>query len=302
MEKKEEKAGGATVPTPKKQKIGQKVVHKVRLISAHKRYARTPYPFTVPQSQSSGKLLTGQEEILTEAQMRGEEKLLAADKTKLQMGSNPFIINPDNMYPCKNARTFDLSYEINGPDPEDREYLVPKDFAEYTFFTRQHDLVAPSKSAYQKNKHLFYIEDAEKESRDELISIDRRWEAESFVRNEMASSRYPEVILLLNFEIPKYHIDPSTMSDTLIRSTVYKACQDHPETILKLKREDASQITFVLKLLHHRILERRNNTDFYAGETYVGSTLEAVKIFCARSENTALVTKWGRTIEQKEGK
>jgi len=296
----------ASVSTPEKKKeaksmIGQIVTHKTRLVSLDKRYRRQPYPFTVPRSQSSGKLLTGQQEILSEDQMIGKEKLTAADKRKLLMGSTPYIINPENVYPCKHGRTYDLSYEINGPDPEDREYINPKDYAEYTFFVGQKELICYGKDKYQINRHLFYVEDKEKEAIDELNAIDRRWDAESFVRNELASSRYQEIIMLLNFEVPKFIMDPKVMSDTLLRSTIYKACQEHPEVILKLKGDDANQLVFVLKLMSYRILERRNNTDFYAGETFVGTTLESVKLFCAKSENSDLVTKWGRQIEQKEG-
>lgn len=277
------------------------VVNKVRVISKDKRYSRIPYPFTVAKSQSKDNFVTGQEDILSEDQMRGKEKLLPAQKRQMMMGINPYIIHPESIYMLSNLRTFDLSYKITGDEPEDREYLNARDYAEYTFFIAQ-ESVCQGKENYQVNKHFFYMEDKEKESEVELQSIDLIWEAENFVRTKMALNRYGDIILLMNFEIPGFDMNPSKMTDIVLRSTVLKACKDHPQIVLKLSKEDAGQILFVLKLLYHKIIERRNNTDFYSGETFVGATLEAVKMFCAKSENTVLVTKWGRTIETKEEK
>lgn len=299
MEKKED-----VVETPKSKKtVSDKVfVQKVRLVSKDNRYTRMPYQFTVAKSTSSDKFVTGQENILTPDQMYGKEsaKITNEQKRALQMGAYPHIIHPDNVYPCKHLRTFDNSYKMTGPDPEDKEYINPRDHAELTFFMQQTDLVAKNKAEYQKNKHYFYVEDKEKEAAEELQNIDLKWEAESFVRTKMSSDRFKDIILLMNFEVPGFNMDPKVMTIASIMSTVYKACAEHPNVILKLAAKDSAQLMFVLKLLYHKIIERKNNTDFYAGETYVGSTLEALKIWCAQSDHTQLVTKWGTLIESKE--
>lgn len=275
------------------------VERKVRFVSMDKRYQRMPYPFTVAVSQTSGKFITGQEHILSEAKMRGLEKLSATDKRQLMMGNDPFIIHPDNVYMLQALRTFNLSYEINGPGEEDRTYLVPKDFAEYTFFMQQ-EKVADSKAKYQKNKHFFYLEDKEKEAAEELALMDMAFEAENFIRTKLTVDRYKEVILLMNYMVPKYNIDPRSMTEIQIRSEVLKACKEHPDMVLKLAKKDNEVLLFVLKLMYYKIIERRNGTDFYAGETYIGSTLDAVKLFCTSADNTQLITKWGNMIKSRE--
>ena len=286
---------------PKVEAVEKIVIRKVRFVSQDKRYTRQPYFFTVPKANASQRHVTGQEHILTEKQMTGEdEKLLPADKRALQMGQKPYIINPDNTYPCTHLRTHDLSYKVTGDEEDDREYINPRDFAEYNFFVAQTGQVCIGKENYQVNKHYFYVEDKEKESEDELKAIDSRYEAEKFVRETLTSARHKDVILLLNFEVDGFNMDPKTMSSTLITATVLKHCATHPDTILKLQKKDATQLMFVLKLLYHKMIERRNNIDFYAGETFIGGNLEAVKTYCARSENSQLVTKWGVLIEQKE--
>jgi len=280
------------------------VAQKVRFVSQDKRYQRMPYPFTVAVSESSQKFVTGQENILTEDQMRGKDtapKLTADQRRQLQMGTTPFIIHPDNVYNLQALRTFNISYEQFGDDETTREYLVPRDWAEYNFFLKQMQ-VAPNKESYQVNKHFFYLEDKEKEAQGELQEVDKQWDAENFVRSEMSSDRYKDIILLMNFEVAGFLMDPRVMTDITIRTQVFKACREHPDVVLKLKGEGNTVLLFVLKLLYHKMIERRHGTDFYAGETFVGSTLESVKNWCTDTKNSQLVTKWGVMIEEKEGK
>ena len=278
---------------------GRVIQRKVRFISRDKRYQRTPYPFTVALSQGSGRYVTAQEHILSEAQMRGQDKLSDAQRHALMMGDNPYIINPDNVYMLQALRTFDLSYEVTGEGEHDRIYLNPRDFAEYSFFMTQ-EKVAPGKEAYQVNQHFFYLEDKEKEAEQELAKVDLQFEAESFVRGNLPLGRWKEVVMLMNYTVPRFMLDPRTMTENTLRKTVLEACRDHPRVVLMLSSKDNASLVFVLKLLYHKLIERKNSMDFYAGETYIGSTLESVRLFTLNPQNEALVTKWGRIIEQKE--
>jgi hypothetical protein len=282
-----------------KSTAGHTVVRKVRFISRDKRYQRTPYPFTVALSQGSGRYVTAQEHILSESQMRGQEKVTPAQRRLLMMGDNPYIINPDNVYMLQALRTFDLSYEVTGEGDEDRIYLNPRDFAEYSFFMTQ-EKVAASKEAYQVNQHFFYLEDKEKEAEQQLAKVDLQFEAESFVRGNLPLGRWKEVVMLMNYTVPRFMLDPRAMTENALRKTVLEACREHPNVVLMLASKDNASLVFVLKLLYHKLVERKNSMDFYAGETYIGSTLESVRLFTLNPQNEALVTKWGRTIEQKE--
>lgn len=284
---------------PVKNFVPREVHHQVRLISLHARYRSIPFQFTVARSKQTGMFVTGQQDILSYEKMIGKERLTDEEKKELQMGSSPYIINPDNTHNAVHNRKFDLSYRIVGPNSEkDRVYLNPKDYAEFRFFMLQ-PKICYGKHNYQKSKHAFYFEDKEQENIRIIEEKDLRWQAESFVRSKLPMSRWSDIIMLLNYEISSYSRDVSIMTENEIRADVLKACEDHPKLILKLDSQEADSIVFVLKLLRYGMVTRQNMTDFYAGGTYIGGSLESVIAYCHRQENALQVSKWSRTIESK---
>ena len=287
------------VTMPAKAFVPREVNHHVRLISLHSRYRGIPFQFTVAKSKTTGMFVTGQQDILSYDKMIGKERLTDEERKELQMGASPYVINPDNTHYAVHNRKFDLSYRITGPNSEkDRVYINPKDYAEFKFFMLQ-PKVCYGKENYQKNKHAFYFEDKEQENLRIIEEKDLRWQAESFVRSKLPMSRWSDIIMLLNYEISTYSRDASIMTENEIRADVLQACENHPKIVLKLDSQESDSLVFVLKLLRYGMVTRQNMTDFYAGSSYIGGSLESVIAYCHRQENSVQVSKWSRTIESK---
>jgi len=276
----------------------QLVKEKKKIIAVHPNYRRSPYQYTIPISNTSKKFITGQEDVLTEDKMRGKDKLTVQDKKKLQMGDSPFIINPDIIHPLLHGRVYDLSYTTDGAD---KEYVNPRDYAEFTCFTKA-EIVAKDKESVVKDKHYFYVEDKEKDAQVKINKMDLAWEAESFARSDMGTGRWKDLILLLNLEIPGYNYDPDNLSDTRIKEIVLEACKENPDIVLKLKREDSAFTIFALKLIKYKIISKKDGPDYYYNDTYIGVSIDAIKAYVQNTDHESLVTKWGRIIESKEGR
>ena len=276
------------------------VTVKKRLITLDPKYRKTPYPYAVPFSTSRNVAITGQENILSLEKMTGERPLTEADRTALQMGDNPSVINPDQQYACQHSRTYDLSYRnttktIDGKEVVVKEYLTPRDVAEYGCFTANKDFCALSKKDYNKKKHIFYVEDKEMEAEEDLVEFDMAYEAEKFLR-EGSTSRWKEAVVLLNYEVKEYNLDPDILSDNMIKKIALEGAKKYPKVIMKLTDENSEGLLFSLKLLKNRIIEKRNGSDFYHGTTYIGTTIDSVIDFINKPSNATLVTKWSQQV------
>ena len=292
---------------PQKEQPKEKFVlitQKVKILSDHVNYRKKPYIYAIPISQASGLPATGQEQILSLEQMTKKDTIITAvQKKSLMMGNNPWIINPEELYPINHSRTFTLdyrSYHLEGSSEETRrEYTNPKDYAEYTCFMRGM-IIAKSKKDYgdaPRGNFYFWVEDKEKEAQEIVNTLDLKFDAMSFLRNDLGSGRYKDVIRLLNFEIPTHNIDPNVLSDTRIKEIVFKASEEHPEIILKLKGKDADQVVFILRLMEKKIIQRRNGTDFYYNDVMIGTTINSIKEWINDGSHNMTVSKWRSMLE-----
>ena len=275
-----------------------RVEKKIRIIALDKRYRKHVYQFAVTKSERTGRFITGQEEYLTEEQMTGKKEITKSTKDSLQMGDQPFIINPYNHYGLLHGRTFDLSYNID--DKDNKTYLNPKDYAEFTFFSLQPE-VTENKESFIKDKHFFYIEDKEREAEVSIRNDDKAFEAESYVRKELNVGRYKDLLLMMNYDIRGLNVNPDTMTDSEVRASVINACRKHPENVLKFKSSDSDEVLFIIKLMKYSILEKRNGIDIYYRDQFISSSFDGVRSWLHKSENNHLVTKWGKTIQEREG-
>jgi len=275
-----------------------RIEKKVRMISLDKRYRKHPYYFTVPISDTTGKYVTGQEVYINEEQMLGKKELTKATRDSLEMGDQPVLINPFNQYPLTHGRTFNLSYDID--DKGVKTYLNPKDFAEFTFFCTKPE-IATSKDVYVKERHCFYIEDKVREAEFSVMKEDKAFEAENFVRTNMKTGRYKDLLILLSYNVKGYSINPEKLSEIETKARVIEACRKYPEEVLKFKANDTDETLFILKLMKYMVMEKRSGTDIYYGEEFVGGSLENVRSWIHKPEHAHLVTKWGKMIQEKEG-
>lgn len=306
-----------------KEQTTVEVTRKVKIISPKARYSNTAYLYAVPTSLASGLPVTGQESVIpwhltTVSRANGGEdkvwvpdrditKLSAADRTKLQMGDHPFIINPAEHIIVMHGKTYDNSYnsiiekDKEGMDVEvDREYKNPKDHAELTAIMAGSETpVAKSKSEYKKTRHHFYIDDKEVEAQKELDVSDQRYEANKFMRDEIGTGRYPEMILFLGYMIPEYKIKPEILSDTRMKALIYKACEEHPDVVLKYKGPNANRYVFVLKLIQKKIIAVDHNMNYKYGDIPLGVNIDSViQWMDDYKTNGHVVTKWQRLLNE----
>jgi hypothetical protein len=281
------------------------VAVKKRLLSNNPNYVKKPYQYTIPMSASKHLPATGQEDILTLKQMRGEEKLRPDQIEALQMGLSPYIINPDETYAIVHGRIFDLSYKqfTDGK----KIYDNPRDHAEYRCFTigtegGEDEVIAKNKVTYKRKYNAFYIEDKEEEAKEELQNLEITWEAESFVRNELSSGRWKEVLMLMAYEVPKYEVNPDVLSDTRIKYLVLEACRSHPEIVLKLKGEESTQTVFILRMIKRGVIQQKNGRELWYGDISLGTSIESVRHFMNNNINSQITSKWDNLMRQYEGR
>lgn len=297
------------------------VTRRVKIITPKARYSNIPFHYAIPQSKQSRQFLTGQNEVVlwdvkkVSAANGGEEtvfvpnkditKLSASDRRLLQMGDNPYIINPGDPILIIHGYEYDNSYrsivEKDGDfDKEvERVYLNAKDHAEITAILSWPDSpVAKSKSDYVKNKHHFYVDDKEVEAQKQLDKDDMEYEAQEYVRKDLGTGRYPEMVLFLGYMIPEYNIKPGLLSDTRMKALINKACKEHPATVLKYKGPNGVRYVFVLQLIQKGIIVVDHNLNYKYGDMHLGVNIDSVIEWMSdMKRNGTIVTKWQKMLD-----
>ena len=283
-----------------------RVTQKVKIITPKGKYTKAPYQYACPTSVRTRMPVTGQEDIITQpAKWTGADKLTPAEKHDLHMGPNPYIIDPANHILIMHGYEYDNSYDSyiepnkEGKDVEvDRIYVNPKDHAELTaILAASESPVAKSKVLYNKNKHNFYVDDKEVEAQEKLNNIDLAYDAEQFVRNDIGTGRFNEVLIFLGYAVPEYKVTVGNLSDTRLKALVLDACRRFPQEVLKMKGPGANRIIFAVKVVSHNIIARKKNNDFYYGDIYIGQTFDSVTEWIDDRKNRDIVAKWQTQLD-----
>lgn len=275
----------------------------VRINALNVLYGRVPYVF-YPYKNDAGRFVTGQESILTEKQMFGEEPITSKQKDELCMGEDPYIINPDNPVHLFNARKFDLSYKtVKGK----RIYLNPKDYAEFTFFSLQPEVVRIRKG-FQKNKHFFYIEDKDVEAAAKITHEDLIFEAKAFVKSDTSIKRLKDIALLLTHIAKGVALNPDTLTITQLQARLYDLCNSQPEAVLQCKSSGGDDLNdeklFILKALKVGEIVTHQGSFYYGkGKTdYIGDTFDKVIGWIRDPKNSAMVARLGSIVKKYDDK
>ena len=286
-----------------------RVTQKVKVITPKGKYTNHPYQYAIPVSVKNRLPVTGQESIIgTPDKWTGKEKLTQSEKDKLQMGSSPYVINPEDpiliMHGYEYDNSFDsyISKDKDGNDKETaRVYINPKDHAELTaILASSESPVAKSKLLYNHTKHQFYVDDKEQEAKVTIDDIDLAFEAESFVRNDIGIGRYGEILIFLGHAVPEYKVTPGNLSETRIKALVLDACRKYPKEVLKMKGPGSTRIIFVTKVINYGIIVRKKNNDFYYGDIFIGPTFDSVVEWMEDKRNNQIVSKWQMQLDVKE--
>lgn len=280
----------------------EKVEKYVRIFAMDALYRRQPYQFTVIKDRN-GKFLTGQQDVLTEKQMLGQDPITAKNKELLQMGNEPYIINPETTYALVNGRRFDLSYT---EDKGGRTYVNPKDYAEYNFFILQPEVVFNRKE-FKKHSTFFYVEDQEKEAEIELTKLDIEFEAMQFVKSNTSIRRLKDIALLLNHLVRGVNINPDVLSITRLQSLIYQQCKENPEQVLLCRGAEGdlhAEKLFALKAMQIGEIAFVSGSYFYGKnrEKFIGDSFESVLSWLKNKENSTMVQRLGSLVAEYDKK
>jgi hypothetical protein len=241
--------------------------------------------------------------------MRGDVAITEAQATALYVTvGDAFIINPDRQYVLLNGRTFDLSHMVD-EDGKIIRYLNAKDYAEFTFFTSQPEVLL-DKSRYNRFKHLHYVEDKEADSRITNHNRTVEFEAEAFIRSEMTIKRLKDLALLLSHLIKGVKIDPDTLSMVQLEDKLFSICKKHPNDVLLCKGAGAkesdlhSEKLFALKAIKtgEIVLSEGN---YYYGTTkqhYIGDSFESLLLWLRDVNHGEYVSRIGNVVKEYDEK
>jgi len=311
---------------PKQEPVKVRVTKIMTVITPKAKYTNHPFRYAIPESVKSRQPVTGQEDVIQWILERvphplgGETLVYKSSKSNvadlkptdlrdLHMGRNPYIINPNDHIVVVHGRSYDNSYDSlienkDGVDVEvDREYINPKDHAEITaLLAGTESNIARSKAEYNNKKHDFYVDDKELEAEKAIDQIDLEFEAAEFVRKEIGSGRYKELLIFLGHAIQEYNVNSDNLSVARVKYLVFKAAKEHPAEVLKMKGPGAARIIFVSKVISSKIIARKKNNDFYYDDIWIGSNFDAVVEWMEDRKNSSIVTKWQNMLDYKERK
>lgn len=263
-------------------------MRKVRLIAMKSTYRREPLR-VVPISYGNT-YITGQGVIpgnpsteggLTANQMLGLEPLTEEQRIKY-----PYVINPNTVYKFNHNYVFDLN------NPEDEQLLK--------FLLLVEPKVAPSLSEFRKGKHTHYIEDNIKEAETVVKNVNIMYEALKHIK-EASFERVKDIARYFNYSRKNFSIDVRAASTDEIYGALYKICESEPDEIIRCFTREMQDEMLIVKMIEMGVITQKGS-DFYDGQDYLGSSMNATIEFIRKKENVSRLSKWTQFAKQSNPK
>lgn len=244
------------------------------------------FAWTIPITYQNNKWYTGQN--LQYDNLTNEPILNEEDRKKY-----PFVINPNTYYKVPHGRVFNLGD------------IADKALYDLCLITEK---ISATKKEWHSGRHVGYFEDKEAEATVEVDVANKEFEAMQAVMN-LSDPDYEAVVLMLNYTAKKedFNINVRTSSITEKKAAIFKLIKKDPVVVLNCFEKfnpNVKDDLFIMKLLHNRFILKSGYDYFEANNgikgTYIGSTLERVKDYLNKKENSHLRDKFARLIEQKE--
>lgn len=234
----------------------------VKIIAKERKYRDHIFFCVAPFDPSTGKYLTGQENCSQDEIEKLKEKGI--------------WIDPNLQYPVMQHMTLDKNKE--------------KDIAIINLF-RNVEEIANSKSEIIPGVTLFYMEDVEIEAENSVTLYDKRYEAETKVRENTTINKLADLCMLLGVH------DIKQLTPTMMQDRIFKICSENPDRVLECFNPASKDRLFMLKLLDYGILYRNRNNEIYYHEVYVGRSIEEAMQFLSRPSNSTYKDKWMIQLE-----
>lgn len=204
-------------------------IETVKIIAINKKYKEKPYFMCMPYDNKLNKCVNGLEDI-----------------SPLMISKMELVPKEEDTFPIQNNMEFKLEKNDKG------NYLLTRDYALYKLA-----LVDPNianSRAEATNKHLFYIENFEKEA-EQIVSVSKA--------KAQAGGKVAELVSLKDMYDVLFYMgkNPSSLSQTRAEGELYKLVEERPKDVLEYfnKIEHSRKIVFVKKCLSYGFLKKNSN-------------------------------------------
>lgn len=263
--------------------------------NTNRKYKLHPYRSIAIWSDTLKTYLTGQHidhykdttrNNLTTDEMTGKERL-SPQKAKLF----PYVINPLEPLMLIHNAPVDLTKDELG------NYINVVDKAFYDYLVYQ-PVVALNKEVFNRTKHVFYIQDEEKEAAGRITQKSLVYKAAFMIRENTSFEKLKEVGLLLNFSSTDFNVNLDRISKVKLEDMIYSLCEKDPQKVIDCFDADVDNKLFVLKLVDKGILKRKGN-DFFEGSRYIANGLDGVLAYISNKEGQLDASKWHKMFDNK---
>ena len=217
------------------------------------------------------------EDGLTLNQMLGIDPLTAEQKEKY-----PMVINPTQYY------KFNHNHRFNLDNPEDEQLL--------NFLIAVERGIAPSKKQFMKGKHTHYLEDQQLEAKEEITEFDSQYEAMKHIKSA-SFEVVQDVARYLTYSKKDFKVNIKSVSKDELYASLYKVCKETPHVIISCFTKDIKDEMLIMKMIDAGVVVVRNG-EFYEGNDFLGTSMNAVVEFMRKKENASRLSKWNNFAKQ----
>ncbi|MBN2617259.1 MAG: hypothetical protein JXR64_02980 [Spirochaetales bacterium] len=243
--------------------------------------------------------ITGQERNsdrphgLTKSQIEMKEPLTDA---QIKAFPFPILIDPEKrgVMPIYKKRTLDLSTDDKG------NYIRKDHLAYYEFIIEGlGQIIAKNKDAVDSTKHLFYLNDPQREASKRVKTKREIFKMTDMVMKNLDATSYYELILTLNFNTNDNY-DFNNVSSDIIEDFVFDACEKHSDLVKSHFTEKGQRELFILKLVHHGIIFYRNAAFHDKNDKFLGNSITEVLSYIEKKENQLAANSWAESLKNKD--
>jgi hypothetical protein len=217
------------------------------------------------------------EDGLTLNQMLGIDPLTVEQREKY-----PMVINPTQYY------KFNHNHRFNLDNPEDEQLL--------NFLIAVERGIASSKKQFMKGKHTHYLEDQQLEAKEEITEFDSQYEAMKHIKSA-SFEVVQDVARYLTYSKKDFKVNIKSVSKDELYASLYKVCKETPHVIISCFTKDIKDEMLIMKMIDAGVVVVRNG-EFYEGNDFLGTSMNAVVEFMRKKENASRLSKWNNFANQ----
>lgn len=220
------------------------IVEKVKIFAINKKYKEKPFLVTAVINAQTGEYITGQEHL-----------------TKTQRASSELVIVPEENYMIRHND--ELRLKRTGD-----KYELNRDYAIYCLLQVVPE-IAKTRTEATSSRHLFYLENYEKEA-EQVVSVSKlRAKAYALVADKVSLEDMADILFY-------FGAAPSNMTQTRAEARIYELVEERAEDVIEYftNATKARKLVFIRKLIHYGVLSKQRDGYIYYNDQLLGATEE----------------------------